>query len=272
MRKFFASISFFLFVLLSVPLVFLFTFSRTYFSVDFYRGPFLDRTYHQIVESVSDQIVQQASTSGLSLDSQKIRDSAFRNFPKDVFRKIIDQTSTQISSVNRQNPDLRVDLSSFREPFKSFAVDIDPSLALRSGDFFPQFFILSFRENIDQVEFLRNVYSGVPFFTFGLLFLLAFFTFFLYPKPQSSRFSFISKMFITSGLLVSACAGFLLSIPYFLSYQNFSTDLDPASFVHFKAFSSIFISLFAFPFLYFGAVISFFGIIVYFYSRKTQQF
>lgn len=290
MRKFFSGIVFFLFCIFVVPLLFVFAFSRTYFSEDFYRGPFIDQIQTLFHEVLVNQIVVSGESFNIVFLKEDIRPIVSESFDRNFFGKVISRLVDQFSALSPQNPFIQIDFHDLRDPLRQFFSRIAKLVLASHPQFRPdpafeqnlfhQFesqtgflngkISLSFQDNIEQIQLLKKIVFYLPYITFGILFFLAFMTFLISGKPYSGAFSFLSKMFFTSSILVAASGFLFLAIPKYLKAEYFPSDVA-SYFETFRASLQFLLSPFSSEFFLYAGILTGLSVLFYFLARSKME-
>lgn len=120
MRKFFSGITFSLFTILVIPLLFVFAFSRTYFSEDFYRGPFVDRLQHLTEDVLVTQIISSGESFHVVFSETDIQKIISESFDRSFFEKIVYRFVDQFHVLNQEHFNIQLDFQEIREPLRQF--------------------------------------------------------------------------------------------------------------------------------------------------------
>lgn len=290
MRKFFSGITFFLFCILVVPLLFVFAFSRTYFSENFYRGPFIDQIQIFSHEVFVDQIVASGKSFNIVFSKEDIRPIVSESFDRIFFEKIVSRLVDQFGALSLGSPIIQLDFQDIKEPLRQFFFRIAKLILASHPQFRPdpafeqnlfrQFesqmgflngkMSLSFEENIEQIRLLKKIVFYLPYISLGILFFFILLIILFSERTYSKTFFSLSKLFLVSSVL-AVLSGFLfLAVPKFLKAEYFPSEVA-AYFETFRASLQFLLSPFSSEFFLYAGILFGLSVLFYFFARSKME-
>lgn len=126
-RKFFAFLIVIAFVLVAVPVIFLFGLDRTLLNQDFYRGPLISEVYNKAMPLIADEIYLKAKgVFGKSITGEEFVVVLKNSVPASYFQEILDDAFLQLNEILDGNGKTKIVIrvDSLKPAFKNLGENI----------------------------------------------------------------------------------------------------------------------------------------------------